>query len=616
MSSSSLGEGPTVDQLGGTAMVGKTVAGKYEIVRMLGEGGMGSVYQARQATMDRMVALKLIRPEVVVSTNAVARFHKEMLITARVEHPNTIRVYDFGESDGQLYLVMEFLAGASLRQVLEGGARMEVRRIVRIAKQVANALGAIHQRGLVHRDLKPDNVMLLESYGETDFVKVLDFGIAKMLDEDVQLTATGRPIGTPAYMSPEQAMGRPVDHRTDLYALGVMLYRMTSGQMPFDAPTAASMLVAHATQVPPPITTLAPGTSPPLAGLIMQLLEKDPAARPGSAAEVVMRLERCLPAPDALLTPGTDPDPVPMPPRHGKAGVVVAMACLVAAGGGVAYFALQPGRPGPDGAPISGGAAGSDAGGGSAGGARTPTGGSAATADPTAAAAAQRKELDQLLEKAEPLAPDSCRSRDPMIVARLLDAARALAADRRDDAVATLGRPDTSEGWVLLSRAQLASDAGQAAASADEAIRLCPDYAVAHNLSGNALQKLGKSQPAEDAYMRALVAVPMYDAPRFNLGLLQLRRSDPVAVATFTELLRRRPDHPNAHLARAQAYLLQNNHADALVDLDEAVRRDPDSADAWAALAQLREHLKRPDAQAAWCRAKQLGHAKGARCKQ
>src|SRR5678815_6080853 len=179
-----------MEQLGG-AMVGKTTAGgKYEIAELLGEGGMGAVYKARQVAMDRMVALKLIRPEVVTSRSAVARFHKEMLVTAKVEHPNTIRVYDFGEADGQLYLTMEYLAGSSLRQVIDAVGRLEIKRIVRIGKQVANALGAVHERGLVHRDLKPENVMLIESYGETDFVKVLDFGIAKSLDDDVPVSYT------------------------------------------------------------------------------------------------------------------------------------------------------------------------------------------------------------------------------------------------------------------------------------------------------------------------------------------------------------------------------------------------------------------------------------------
>jgi serine/threonine-protein kinase len=253
------GDPPRTKRVGDDALVGKLIAdGKYQIVRALGEGGMGTVYQALQPAMNRMVALKLIRPQMVTKPDAVARFHKEMMVTARVEHPNTIRVYDFGDDHGQLYLAMEFLAGASLRQVIDTTGQLDLVRLVRIGKQVANALGAIHALGIVHRDLKPDNVMLLDSFGERDFVKVLDFGIAKVLDEQIRLTATGKPIG----------------------------------RVPFDAALTGTMLLAHAHEIPTPIQTLAPNLPPALATLIMQLLEKNPDARPASAAEVAARLER------------------------------------------------------------------------------------------------------------------------------------------------------------------------------------------------------------------------------------------------------------------------------------------------------------------------------------
>jgi serine/threonine protein kinase len=279
-------------------MVGKPIAdGKYQIVRVLGKGGMGTVYQAVQPAMKRMVALKLIRPDMVTRDDAVARFHKEMMVTARVEHPNTVRVYDFGNDHGKLYLAMEFLAGPSLQEVIQTSrpALLGVERLVRIARQIAHALGAIHAHGIVHRDLKPDNVILLDSFGERDFVKVLDFGIAKVLEEQLRLTATGKPIGTPTYMAPEQAMGLAVDPRTDLYTLGVMLYQMASGRIPFDSVMTESMRLAHAHETPRPITSLVPDLPPALARLIMQLLEKDPAARPATAAEVAARLDRCLP---------------------------------------------------------------------------------------------------------------------------------------------------------------------------------------------------------------------------------------------------------------------------------------------------------------------------------
>jgi serine/threonine protein kinase len=699
-----VGSDPTVEQLGG-AMIGKTIAGgKYEIIELLGEGGMGAVYKARQVAMDRMVALKLIRPEVVTSRSAVARFHKEMLVTAKVEHPNTIRVYDFGETDGQLYLTMEYLAGSSLRHAIDAAGRLEIKRIVRIGKQVANALGAVHERGLVHRDLKPENVMLIESYGETDFVKVLDFGIAKSLDEDVHLTGQGRPIGTPAYMSPEQAMGLSVDPRTDLYALGVMLYRMASGRMPFEAPTAASMLLAHATEAPTPVLTLAPDTSPPLAALIMQLLQKEPELRPASAGEVVARLEDCLqssawqswqaagwqapvvhgaappsgsqaewggsgahgsgmqgaawqgsalqgdewrasasqPPPyypsgshaPASYSPASSPpesrgheaqppvwhapDPhalgsMPMrgsepsttktteDPKRGRIGLAIAVIALIGVATGVVYAVTTSGPSGPD---VTSGSAQDPA----------PIGSDSTLTE----VATKRKELDELLARTEPLAPEKCRAKDAATVTRLLDAARALGGNQRDNALQILGaNPGASaEAWALQSRALLASNAESAQRAALEATRLCEGYAVAYNLSGNALQKLGNAKAAENAYLLALTAEPMYDAPRFNLGLLQLRQNDANAVATFTELLRRRPEYPNAHLARAQAYALQGNNDAALADLDEAVRRQPTSAEAWATLGELRQRMHKSDANAAYCRAKELGHAKAAeRCK-
>jgi tetratricopeptide (TPR) repeat protein len=267
---------------------------------------------------------------------------------------------------------------------------------------------------------------------------------------------------------------------------------------------------------------------------------------------------------------------------------VIAIVALIAVATGIVYAVVMPGppAPGPDARP---------------------------TAEVT-----RRKELDELLAKTEPLAPASCRVNDEPTVTRLIEAARALGDTQREKALQILGEHpgSSSEAWALLSRAQLASDAEKAQVSASEALRLCPGYAAAYNLSGNALQKLGNVKPAESAYVLALTAAPMYDAPRFNLGLLQVRQNDAAAVDTFTELLRRRPDYPDAYLARAQAYALKGNNDAALADLDEAVRRQPTSSEAWAALGELRERAHKGDASAAYCRAKQLGHAKAAeRCK-
>jgi tetratricopeptide (TPR) repeat protein/predicted Ser/Thr protein kinase len=274
-------------------LVGATVAdGRYQIQRLLGAGGMGSVYLARQVSMDRLVALKLITGQAGTEGRDTARrFHQEMRITAKIEHPNTIRVYDYGETGGRLYLAMEYLEGKSLRAVILADRPLAVARSLHIATQMAKALVAAHQEGVVHRDLKPENIILLDRYGEQDFVKILDFGIARSLDPGAErLTVTGGIIGTPSYMAPEQASGQPVDGRTDLYALGTILYEMLTGGTPFQKPTAMSQLVAQMTEPPPPILDRLPTLSPSLAALIDKLLAKQPDDRPASAQAVLTRL--------------------------------------------------------------------------------------------------------------------------------------------------------------------------------------------------------------------------------------------------------------------------------------------------------------------------------------
>src|SRR3954469_5232866 len=217
-------------------LLGRTVAdGRYEVLARLGTGGMGTVYRVRQHPLERMAVLKLIHREMASDATAVGRFEREMRVTAAIEHPHTVRVYDFGQIDGQPYLAMEYLAGRSLRQELDRSGPLPAERVASIGVQVAKALGAAHRVGVVHRDLKPDNVMLVDGYGERDFVKVLDFGIARSLDQAGAgfRTKAGAIIGTPAYMSPEQASNVPLDARSDLYSLGVVLYEMLAGTPPF-----------------------------------------------------------------------------------------------------------------------------------------------------------------------------------------------------------------------------------------------------------------------------------------------------------------------------------------------------------------------------------------------
>ena len=218
-------------------MIGRLFAGRYHIDARLGQGGFGSVYRAEQEGLSRHVALKVIRRDLAAREEMILRFQREMKATARIEHPNTVRLYDFGQTeDGALYLAMELLQGRTLTEALTQDGPMPPERVAHVGAQIAEALWAAHSEGVIHRDLKPDNVMLLERYGRQDQVKVLDFGIARLTHgtaDGPSLTTTGAIMGTPSYMSPEQITGQPVDAASDLYALGVVLYRLICGKLPF-----------------------------------------------------------------------------------------------------------------------------------------------------------------------------------------------------------------------------------------------------------------------------------------------------------------------------------------------------------------------------------------------
>src|SRR5262249_31924636 len=283
---------------GGAAdpMVGTTLGGRYRIVQLLGEGGMGAVYVGEQqmGTKTRKVAVKTLHPHLSKDPKVQARFQREVGTIAELEHPNTIQVYDFGKTDdGILYLVMEFISGTNVADILEKQGALDPVRVEKIMTQVCGSLEEAHSRGIIHRDLKPENIVLTERAGQKDFVKVLDFGIAKRSnEEDAQeqkLTQQGMVLGTPPYMSPEQFTGRPIDARSDIYSLGVMMYEMLTGRLPFNANTAWEWATQHMTVPPLAIETLPGGTQVPLRmkNAIMRALEKDPAKRPATVREFV-----------------------------------------------------------------------------------------------------------------------------------------------------------------------------------------------------------------------------------------------------------------------------------------------------------------------------------------
>ncbi len=284
---------------GSNNLVGRSLAGRYKLIKMIGQGGMGSVYQAHDSQMsNRVVAVKVLAPHLVSDEKQVMRFEQEARAANQLRHPNTISVIDFGQSDGHIYMVIEFLTGDTLTAVLKEG-RMEIARAVYMMRQVCKSLAEAHAKGIIHRDLKPDNIFVCEIYGEKDFIKVIDFGIAKFLESGgAELTQAGKMFGTPRYLSPEQAQGLPLTAASDLYALGVILFEMICGRPPFVAEDPIAVAIKHVQETPPSFAEVAPDLFVPdeLDHLIFKLLAKKPLQRYQSAEEVVAAFDQVMQA--------------------------------------------------------------------------------------------------------------------------------------------------------------------------------------------------------------------------------------------------------------------------------------------------------------------------------
>jgi serine/threonine-protein kinase len=275
---------------GSDRYLGCTIDNRYKVEGIVGEGGMGVVYQCRHKIINKRVALKILRADLARDPEVTERFLMEAKAASAIDDEHIIDISDFGQlPDGAAYFVMEFLDGTPLAQLSGGGKPMQAARIVHIALQLAEGLAAAHRMGIVHRDLKPDNVFLITRGKEPDFVKILDFGIAKVSTRATgRLTQVGSVFGTPHYMSPEQAAGAPLDQRGDIYALGVILYEMVTGHVPFDADNFVGILSQQLYQAPLPLRERAPEINIPLEleVLIMRCLEKKPEDRYQSMHEL------------------------------------------------------------------------------------------------------------------------------------------------------------------------------------------------------------------------------------------------------------------------------------------------------------------------------------------
>ena len=299
----------TVRPGGAKALIGLTISDRYKIERLLGEGGMGAVYQAEHTLMRKRMAIKVLHPEMTRLPEVVQRFEREAMAAAHIDHPHVVTATDFGKlDDGSFFLALEFVEGKSLREAIAEG-RIELGRALHISRQMAAALSRAHGLNIVHRDLKPENVMLVDRDGDPDFVKVLDFGIAKVPigelgtnDKDAGgpgqpvLTQAGMVYGTPEYMAPEQALGQPVDARADLYALGVILYEMLCGVRPFEAESKVALLGMQVTAPVPPTAQKCPEANvpPEVEAIILRLLAKEASERINDAKEFIESVSNIL----------------------------------------------------------------------------------------------------------------------------------------------------------------------------------------------------------------------------------------------------------------------------------------------------------------------------------
>jgi eukaryotic-like serine/threonine-protein kinase len=395
-------------------MIGTLAAGRYRVMKLLGEGGMGQVYLAEHVAIEKRVALKVLRAEYATKGEIVTRFQQEAISASRIKHPNVLDVFDFGQLDnGCFYLAMEFLEGNDLADEITRRKVLDAATGIRVSMQICRALAAAHANGVVHRDMKPENVFLQRTADGEEIVKIVDFGIAQLRSKDDsivetkrRLTRTGMIFGTPEYMAPEQASGKHADMRADIYAVGIMMYEMFTGAVPFTGETFLGVLSKHLNETPPPMNVVFPelGISPSLQAVIMRALEKDPAVRYQTMLEFAQAIAGSVDAaqlgyrapnptqgdhsmsflPHAPGTPthqqfapSTNPPPPPglqtpnpgplvaasaskdtdaaraetligaeantRPPARGKGGLAAALVAVIALGGGGAWFMMKRG---------------------------------------------------------------------------------------------------------------------------------------------------------------------------------------------------------------------------------------------------------------------------------
>ncbi|MGD0675988.1 MAG: protein kinase [Polyangiaceae bacterium] len=339
--SAAVSKGPTVPD----PLIGRVISGRFKITSLIARGGMGKVYRAEQAPLGRVCAIKVLSPgsDGRADPDFHKRFFLEASIASRLTHPNTVTIFDYGRTEDDIfYMAMEYLDGRTLHRAVRQAGFLPEDRAAHIARQVCRALGEAHAAGVIHRDLKPANVLLVEHGDEPDFVKVLDFGLVKNISEtkNEELTQAGLFMGSPKYMAPEQIRGERVDARTDIYALGVILYEMVTGKVPFDRPSSVQILMAHVHDALPALRQANPqaNVSQALEETIRRCMAKSPDQRFASMDEVLASLKR-VPAPG--LAPNVRNASPPQPPSGSGAHALPSPT-----GSGPTFSVAAPGESG------------------------------------------------------------------------------------------------------------------------------------------------------------------------------------------------------------------------------------------------------------------------------
>jgi len=643
------------------ALLPGTRAGHYEIIGPLGAGGMAEVYRARDTRLEREVALKVLPEEFASDPGRVLRFEREARAISLLNHPNILAVFDVGSHQGRPYLVTELLEGETLYQRLRHGP-LPQRKAIDFAQQIARGLAAAHEKGVVHRDLKPENLFLIpDPTAPLGFrVKVLDFGIAKIKEAHAAaggttLTRTGMSVGTPSYMSPEQAMGRTgdaLDGRADLYSLGVVMYEMLSGELPMQAESQVQMLMAQINTTPEPLRARRPELPEGIAAVVMQCLEKDPARRPSSAAELIQQIENCErgiaagPPSDEIRTmltrsPVPEAAPKPASARLRAAIAWVAAFCVLAAMAGwyresrhksVAAPATVASRPPTQAAPATNPATPNEL----PPAPPLPAPAGNAVAPPQSGSPAG--DLQSILENTPMDAATKAKVRD------ILRQANELAKKGDTKGAAAQFRKLTGLGadWVgslaALGTALAAKSIEQAAndermaggwdpaqhghhdhgafhhdlkAAIEQyaaAVRLQPNSASPHQSLGAALGRLGDLNGDMREQQKALRIDPNLAAAHAELGSVYARKeawSD--AAREYREALRLQPDLAEAHSGLGETLANAGDWDGDIAEQHRAIQQAPALAVAHFRLAAALEHEdESPDALEEYRRAAEL----------